>query len=407
MMKKGKIFGWLAVLTLGFFFAASAYAVQYGRTDTYPAGDTATSLHDFSNGFDITSIEFQADSDVQTVEVTFTVACMAGNGNPTDTTSGSQWSLCESLDNSAATSLGQTCFDANPDLDCDGVPNARDDAPDTRTAETELYSFSMDQSGKPGLKIEIRPAKGSPNVTVASGAGVTVSPTFINFGALQARSFTFTIGNISPSVLDLTLPWTYTALANAQFDGPGEDIVSDSVNPPAPPEFRCVGKTFDGQSSLFLPMGSVPTNVTAVVTIENTSPAAADPITFEITDTLDVGLTYVDGSTSGAYILGEPTKSLLGDGRQQLVWLTSEVPPGVTFTLTYSVNVGSLSPGEVKMNNVEVISPEVPDSSSLCAASVRTVAVGVPVTAWASAIALLIFLLTGVYFIRRKRKATA
>ncbi|MEM5786693.1 MAG: hypothetical protein AAGU11_05195 [Syntrophobacteraceae bacterium] len=399
------------VLALAFLLVGtlSAHALTYSRTDNYQVGTTRTDQHPFSNGFDIKSIEFAADSDAGTLEVTFTFPCEAGNANASPNTE------CQALNKTgafASASGAASCLDSDPNLNCDkNSPNGRRDAPDDANDETESYVFSIYQPADPtkssNLKIKavVYPAKSSNNVTVTGGsAGIT--PSNIPFNTSSGNSVTFKITSMNGTV-DLSQDWAYVAQAYAQYDGPGEDSVNNVIKIDRP-GFRCVYKTFYGSQTAYIPVGSqFPIEIPVQVQVENEGNVDLD---ITIKDELDPKLEYVIGSTKcnagssspgfPCSILPQPTMN--GD---QLIWhLTAKMPQKSILVFDFKLTLSSLKSGEWVRNYVSVTSPGLPDDGGpQCTATLYHSPATPNLTRSGFIAALLALSLAGIYLARRRK----
>lgn len=374
-------------------YGSTAWCVQdYSYSVSDDAEDTATDDCTFSNGFDILSATGIASDNNDAISVSLTVNGIVGNGN--------QSVGFSSLIDAAL------CSDTDPMVDCgegDGCPYQ--DAPDTASAESESYRITICQPGSsnpsadgcPGgvglVTVEYRPAITSGNnvSVISGGAGLSVTPTNIDASTLT-NSFTLTIHGLGTSGFSYIQPWGIQLFANAQFDGPGEDLAGAQVTPPAPPQLTC-------SKSLNLSTVEPGDVVTATVTVTN---SGASDTTVQILDTLDSGLSYVSGSAN----IGEPTIS-----SQNLTWSGYNVPAGGSLVLTYLISVDTIAEGATLCNSVVVTSLEfsgvVPGDCSACVSrDVTPPPPYVPVpglTELGVSITALLMVLATAFYLRRRR----
>jgi len=184
---------------------------------------------------------------------------------------------------------------------------------------------------------------------------------------------------------------------------PALDMSIRQIDVPNELAFGCDYKTFDGKSSLTLSPGTVfPKVILAEVSISNTGIGTIPAGGVTITDTLDVGLTYVGPTTeiSGpAGLIVDPPDSVAG----QVVTWTNKVafPPGTTVVFQYPVRINALAPNETLKNAVVVEVSGLPDSN--CAARVTIPGGGVPsMNEWGMLLAVLAVSLVGIYLYRRR-----
>jgi uncharacterized repeat protein (TIGR01451 family) len=240
-------------------------------------------------------------------------------------------------------------------------------------------------------EIVFQPANTSGNNVFSNTPGVTVSPNNIDMNnpANWVRQFTVTISGIASTGLDFRSQWGIKIKAGSEIDGPGEDEAGTIVSPPAPPALSCT-KSFD------VSQAQPGQEVMATVTANNSG--ESDTLV-DIEDTIDVGFSYVAGSSS----LGEPT--IVG---QVLTWTNINLPAGGGINLTYRLSVDALEEGQTICNNVFVYSVDFPGvSAGPCLACVtRPIIVPTPVpgmTDFTMALTALLLVLGTVYFIRRRR----
>ena len=115
-------------------------------------------------------------------------------------------------------------------------------------------------------------------------------------------------------------------------------------------------------------------------------------------DTIDVGFSYVAGSSSA----GEP--SIAG---QVLTWSGLNLAQGGSVVITYRLSVDALEEGQTICNNVFVNSIDFPGvSAGPCGCITRPIVQNEPVpgmTEFTMALTALLLILATVYFIRRRR----
>ncbi len=385
---------WFVIFLMAAFalYGSAAWCVQdYSYSLTDNAEDTATSDCTFSNGFDILSASGIASDTNDAISVNMTVNGIVGNGNQSVGFS----SLIDPT----------LCSDTDPMSDCgegDGCPYQ--DAPDTAAAESESYRITICQPGSssasdpgcPGgvglVTVEYRPAvTGGNNVSIISGgAGLSVTPSNIDASTLT-NSFSLTIHGLSTSGFSYVGAWGIQLFANAQFDGPGEDLAGAQVTPPAPPALSC-SKSINATK---VEPGDV---VTATVTVTN---SGASDTTVQIQDTLDSGLSYVASSAN----IGEPIIS-----GQNMTWSGYNVPAGGSLVLTYMISVDSIAEGATLCNSVIVTSLEfsgvVPGNCTACVSRDIVIPPYEPVpgmTELGIAITALLMVLATALYLRRRR----
>jgi uncharacterized repeat protein (TIGR01451 family) len=257
----------------------------------------------------------------------------------------------------------------------------------------------------------------TPNVLVLTGSvsGTTVSPTCITFNSSTGKHVDFTI-NLPATGFDINDGISYSAVSNAEYDGPGEDFVT-GVFTPAPPTYRCVYKTFDGSQKLILPQSTTyPVDLTVEVEFANDS--ATEAVDISVTDSLQSAFTYVSGSTTCpatlppngfCQMLGDPTVS-----GSTLTWSGPVVvPAGKTFIFDYQVSLSALAKGQTTYDCVTVLPtglPPVGGCGTPCQAFVTSVTPPPPPGApglnqWGIGAVVLILGGSGIYFIRRRNRS--
>ena len=182
---------------------------------------------------------------------------------------------------------------------------------------------------------------------------------------------------------------------------PALDMSIRQIDVPNELAFGCDYKTFDGKSSLTLSPGTVfPKVILAEVSISNTGIGTIPAGGVTITDTLDVGLTYLGPTTetSGPAGMIVQPDSVAG----QVVTWTNKVafPPG-TVVFQYPVRINALAANQTLKNGVVVEVSGLPDSN--CAARVTIPGGGVPsMNEWGMLLAVLAVSLVGIYLYRRR-----
>jgi uncharacterized repeat protein (TIGR01451 family) len=372
-------------------YGPAAWSIQdYAFNLTDNPNDIPTPQCDFTNGFNLLSASGIASETNDAISVTIVVDGTVGNGNADP--------------DSSNLPPGDWCTDNDPNADCGDDPSDMcpyDDAPGGpgTQLDDEAYTIQICQPGVSGsgcsspsiAEIIFQSSdNASGNNVFSNTAGVTVTPTNIALSAGFGKQFTVTLHGLSTaSGLDYRTQWGIKIIAGSEVDGPGEDQAGTVVSPPAPPALSCT-KTFNTSSA------EPGQEITATVTASNSG--ASDTLV-NVVDTLDVGFSYVAGSSS----IGEP--SIVG---QVLTWSNLNLPAGGNLNITYRLNVDALEEGETICNNVFVNSVDFPGvSAGPCLACVtRPIVQKEPVpgmTEFTMALTALLMILATMFFIRRRR----
>ena len=374
-------------------YGPAAWSIQdYPFSLVDGVGENASTQCPFTNGFDITQVSGIASETNNAINVTVIVDGIVGNGN---------------ADSGATIQPPATwCVDNNPMTDCGDPPAGTDtcqyeDAPGGpgTAPDQETYTIQICQPGTANIgctngtvaEVLFRPANtGGANI-FSNTAGVTVSPNNIDMtnSANWTRQFNITISGLSGAGLDFRTQWGIKIQAGSEVDGPGEDEAGTIVNPPAPPAISCA-KSFNVSSA------EPGQEVTATVTANNSG--ESDTL-INIVDTIDVGFSYVAGSSSA----GEP--SIAG---QVLTWSGLNLAAGGSVVITYRLSVDALEEGQTICNRAFVNSIDFPGvSAGPCEACItRPIIQKEPVpgmTEFTMALTAILLILATVYFIRRRR----
>ena len=291
--------------------------------------------------------------------------------------------------------FGGTVTPPPPELDCSKSFNVSTVAPNDIITATVVIS----NTGGSGTAVQINDTLDAGLVYVPGSTkinGIAAADPAIIGDTLQWNGVNAPLGNTTvtyeiqvANIAPLQELCNSVVVISQDFGGIATSCFA-CVRRLGPPAINCA-KSFN--TSQVSP-GSI---ITATVQVNNTGSSAT---AVQIVDTLDVGLSYIAGTTKiNGIAAADPAVA-----GQVLTWASVNAPIGTT-TITYEISVDAISSGETLCNSVVMSSidfPTIPSAScSACVSMPRELVPGM--THYGAAAAGLLMLFATLGIVRRRR----